>query len=349
MFCIFFYTTFVIKYNNKTIMAKKYIFLIFFILFFCPVFTYAEQININAATLSQLDELTGIGPTYAQRIIDARPFSSIDDLNRVKGIGPATIQKIKNQGFACVNCQTTQITVEPQKTEAVQNTVSAQTPASEPNEATNKALAPVYPGGVFINEVLPNPEGPDETDEWIELYNSNNFDVDLYGWQIQDVAGTITTYTILKDTKILANGFLVFKRPDTKIMLNNDIDGLNLLTPDKKISDSMTFAKAPLNQSYNKINSGWQWSSTLSPGATNIITAAQTKTSNKVLPKNKNSVNNNGVEAAAAINETTNPIRNEISNGASPWFLFFTALAITIISASLILFIKLKFQKNVRT
>ena len=39
-------------------------------------------------------------------------------------------------------------------------------------------------------------------------------------------------------------------------MLNNDGDGLNLLTPDGKIEDSMTFTSAPLNQSYNKTNSG---------------------------------------------------------------------------------------------
>ena len=51
------------------------------ILLFLPVFALGqEKININTATLEQLDMLTGIGPTYAQRIVDNRPFSSIDDL-----------------------------------------------------------------------------------------------------------------------------------------------------------------------------------------------------------------------------------------------------------------------------
>ena len=58
----------------------------------------AQQIDINSATLEQLDQMTGIGPVMAQRIIDARPFSSVDDLLKVKGIGAKTLQKIKRDG-----------------------------------------------------------------------------------------------------------------------------------------------------------------------------------------------------------------------------------------------------------
>ena len=107
--------------------------------------------------------------------------------------------------------------------------------------------------------------------EWIEIFNSNNFDVDLSGWKISDTAGTITNYTFSKDVKILSGGFLILKRPDTKIMLNNDEDGLNFYTPDGKIIDSVTYTKAPTGQSYNKTDLGWQWSTTLTPGFTNKI------------------------------------------------------------------------------
>ena len=322
---------------------KKYL-ILFLVLLFCPILVFAEQIDINSATLSQLDGLTGIGPKYAQAIIDSRPYASVDDLLRVKGIGPATLQKIKNQGWACVNCQTSLTTESPatnKNSEVVQNTTPDNKPPAEPVS---------YPSGVFINEILPNPKGSDGTDEWIEMYNSNNSDVDLSGWKIQDTKGTITNYTIPQNTKILATNFFIFKRPDTKIMLNNDGDGLNLLTPDGKTEDSASFTKAPLGQSYNKTSSDWKWSTNLTPGAKNIIaTSSQSKptSSSKTLPKTKIS-DNNKVELTSA--DLSLPAEASVkAGGDNPWFLFFTALVITIILASVLLFIKLKFQKNVRT
>ena len=56
-------------------------------------------ININRATAKQLDTLDGIGPVIAQRIIDYRKlngsFLTIDDLQKVSGIGAAKFAQIK--------------------------------------------------------------------------------------------------------------------------------------------------------------------------------------------------------------------------------------------------------------
>lgn len=72
-----------------------------------PVFSCATvKIDINTATLEELYELSGIGPKYAQAILEGRPYSSIDDLLQIKGIGEKTLEKIKKQGLACVNCTT---------------------------------------------------------------------------------------------------------------------------------------------------------------------------------------------------------------------------------------------------
>jgi len=78
------------------------IFLFILFLNFVSASCSDEQIDLNSASLSKLDELTGIGPVKAQAIIDTRPFDSIDKLIDVYGIGEITLQKIKDQDLACV-------------------------------------------------------------------------------------------------------------------------------------------------------------------------------------------------------------------------------------------------------
>jgi competence protein ComEA len=53
------------------------------------------RININSATAAELETLPGIGPARAADIIANRPYTSIDDLDRVPGIGAATIANLR--------------------------------------------------------------------------------------------------------------------------------------------------------------------------------------------------------------------------------------------------------------
>lgn len=59
-----------------------------------------QKVNINNADESKLDELPGVGPSTAQKIIQYRKengeFKSIDELKNVSGIGEAKFQKIKD-------------------------------------------------------------------------------------------------------------------------------------------------------------------------------------------------------------------------------------------------------------
>jgi len=193
----------------------------------------------------------------------------------------------------------------------------------EPISQKSEKINTIYPAGIVINEILPSPLGPDETDEWIEIFNKNDFDVNLSGWQIKDAIGKITNYIIPIGTKISSQGFLLLKRTETKIVLN-ETDGLILISPDGKTVDSVNYQKAVKNNSYNRIENEWVWSENLSPGKANIISSSS-----------NNENNDRDLKEKKTVEKTTN--NQKI-------YLCFVLLGLVVFSGATILILKKKLK-----
>lgn len=70
------------------------------------VFVEAGPLDLNRATALELEKLPGIGPTLAARIVSWRethgPFKSVDDLLAIPGIGPKTVENLRDKVTAGV-------------------------------------------------------------------------------------------------------------------------------------------------------------------------------------------------------------------------------------------------------
>lgn len=224
-------------------------------------------------------------------------------------------------------------------TSEVTETASLQITAT--TDSSQKQI--VYPKNIFINEILPSPEGSDEQNEWIEIVNNNDFAVNLAGWQIKDTVGVVKTYTMPNNSQIPANGFLLIPRQESKITLQNNGDGLELLNPQSEIADQVAYSSSSNNQSYNRKpnvpnrTDGWAWSKVLTPGAVNKLSEN---------PKQINPPITEQTATAASQAATSNNIAsavaqiNRFAPKSSRFLTFILGITIALISAIIVFFLK---------
>jgi len=122
---------------------------------------------------------------------------------------------------------------------------------------------------IRINEIFPNPK--DENEEFIELYNSGNKDVDLSGWFLKDLSRG-SGYEFDEGVILKAEEFVVVYKGDSGISLNNSgKEGVFLLDKNKKQVDFIEYngTKEGLSYGFDQEGCRWRWSDLLTPGTIN--------------------------------------------------------------------------------
>jgi hypothetical protein len=147
--------------------------------------------------------------------------------------------------------------------------------SSDPSVASTPPATTEY-ATIQISELLPNPASPqtDDQDEYVELYNPNNFDVDLTGYIITTGANSTYKHNI-KGVTIEAGGYSVFYSRDTNLTLSNTAGKATLLDPSGKLLDETeVYSEAAPGVAWIFNQNHWGWSATPTPGTDNIFTPA---------------------------------------------------------------------------
>ncbi len=116
---------------------------------------------------------------------------------------------------------------------------------------------------IEINEIHPNPKGKDSGNEWLELKNNSENEINLSGWTIL----TKKSYKIANNTTIKPFSHLVIQ--DKKLVLKNTENLIQLLDAEKTLIDQIEYPKSIENMSFSKVEiksydnskSFWTWTS----------------------------------------------------------------------------------------
>lgn len=126
------------------------------------------------------------------------------------------------------------------------------------NAVAESDTGPTYANGtlsddILLSEILPNPEGSDTENEWIELYNRGDNNIDLGNWILDDEEGGSPAYTFPAGTVIEAQDFLVVPRPNSGLSLNNDTDRVRLYDFENTLKEEVVYESSPEGQSYARV------------------------------------------------------------------------------------------------
>ncbi len=202
------------------------------------------------------------------------------------------------------------------------------------NPNLNLGLAPP-----LITELLPNPTGTgnDATDEFIELYNSNDTSFTLSGFTLQTGLSTTHAWLIPAGVTIPAKNYKVFYANESGLSMSNTSGQVTLFdTGGTQVAQSDPYDSAPDGQAWALANGTWYWTTKPTAGATNDIAAPIVKaaTATKQVTTNKATVVKSATtttpaKAATAATKTSSTVapQKAASSALHPLVLATVALA----------------------
>ena len=152
----------------------------------------------------------------------------------------------------------------------------AQSTEEQVVEADPLVTPSLYP---IFSEALPNPEGSDSTEEWVELYNPYGEVLPLKGLYLDDSDGGSSSYAL--SGNLAAESYLVIGVEESGITLNNDSDQVRLLGVSDEVLWEIPYEGSKEGYSYAYFGDYYDWMDEPTPGEENSV-GADTASSDEV-------------------------------------------------------------------
>lgn len=144
-----------------------------------------------------------------------------------------------------------------------ENTFFSDEVITEPDETPETADEST----VRINEIFPNPKEKGEGDEYIELFNYGDENVNLAGFLLSDASGA--GYIFPSGAALETAGYLILPRSLSKLSLNNSSESLTLSDSAGHVIQNLSYGKTKEAASYGYDGTEFRWSRSLTPGGVN--------------------------------------------------------------------------------
>lgn len=211
--------------------------------------------------------------------------------------------------------------------------------ATTTNELTATELQLNY--NIIITELLPNPVGSDNDNEWIELYNNSTQPANLDGYILADASGKIFT---IKNYPLDPFEFGVITRNSSKLSLNNKNETIKLWAPDGTLLDSTQYITSAKEGDAYALNPNglWDWTNIPTPGGENVFTQPQENTENNKIQETPEDEIKKPEQQVLGASTSTNQILIKQKPSTTRYIKYFFILIGVIITA----FIVFKKSKN---
>ena len=154
---------------------------------------------------------------------------------------------------------------------------------TDDNQTSKKTTSKTVKNGdlsdkIHITELMPNPSGTDKGNEWVEIYNESEEEINLGGWTL-DTGESSTKNYIFDNSTIKSKNFLVLSDSDLGISLKNTNGVLRLVDFENTVIDTIEYDNAADNSSYMSIKTingeneetEWKWTENTTKGEENPV------------------------------------------------------------------------------